>query len=469
MERQVNAISKVRRYITLDACKTLAHALVISRLDYGNALLYGLPSTLMTRLQKVQNSSARKALDAVPHRRLIKKLEAYGIKGGLLIWIENFLSERDRLETLRLPSLCYRKRRGDMLQVYEILKGIDRLESNPFFSLADISNTSGNICTDNAKNMERMQAALQQDDPDLTVYGCSAHWLNLLGQDLTTQSVMKHIVEVQKNVKDMADQLRPVANAIDCCQADSASLAAACDTWLSLLDHPKLQSPALKHIVVRRLKQAILPEHLTAYKLHPEYQGAKLSAAQTEVMNEFLVSKYPTFISELITFQAKSSPYPKAIFTEAALSIDTITWWNAMKPNGMNSDFVVRLLHHLHQSNEFSQTLVKFTTKSGTNLATTRHQNEKPPLPEGGAQPYMTSSAYPSQPAAAAASYNQFRYNQQQDPALTQTPLLPTTSNRSTLRGKWTVGSGLIDGYLQIRLIDLVAGAEVDDLVDTEV
>jgi len=29
------------------------------RLDYDNALLYGLPSTLMTRLQKVQNSSAR--------------------------------------------------------------------------------------------------------------------------------------------------------------------------------------------------------------------------------------------------------------------------------------------------------------------------------------------------------------------------------------------------------------------------
>ena len=70
MERQVNAISKacyyqirnigqIRRYITLDACKTLAHALITSRLDYGNALLYGLPSTLMTRLQKVHNSSAR--------------------------------------------------------------------------------------------------------------------------------------------------------------------------------------------------------------------------------------------------------------------------------------------------------------------------------------------------------------------------------------------------------------------------
>jgi len=70
MERQLNAISKayyyqirnichIRGYITLDACKTLAHGLITSRLDYGNALLYGLPITLMTRLQKVQNSFAR--------------------------------------------------------------------------------------------------------------------------------------------------------------------------------------------------------------------------------------------------------------------------------------------------------------------------------------------------------------------------------------------------------------------------
>ncbi|KAK2160668.1 hypothetical protein LSH36_128g04023 [Paralvinella palmiformis] len=46
--------------------------------------------------------------------------------------------------------------------------------------------------------MQRMRVALQQDDPDLIVYGCSAHWLNLLDQDLTAQSVMKHIVEMQK-------------------------------------------------------------------------------------------------------------------------------------------------------------------------------------------------------------------------------------------------------------------------------
>jgi len=78
MERQINAISKtcyyqirnighIRWYITLDSCKTLAHALITSQLDYGNALLYGLPSTLMTQLQKVQNYSAR--LVTLTHKR----------------------------------------------------------------------------------------------------------------------------------------------------------------------------------------------------------------------------------------------------------------------------------------------------------------------------------------------------------------------------------------------------------------
>ena len=67
MEQQTNAITKacyfqigkIRRFITTDACKTLVHATITSRLDYANVLLYGLPQSLLAKLQRVQNSAAR--------------------------------------------------------------------------------------------------------------------------------------------------------------------------------------------------------------------------------------------------------------------------------------------------------------------------------------------------------------------------------------------------------------------------
>ena len=52
-------IAKIRASLTIVACKTLVHALVISRLDYGNALLYGITDRLLHRLEMIQHSAAR--------------------------------------------------------------------------------------------------------------------------------------------------------------------------------------------------------------------------------------------------------------------------------------------------------------------------------------------------------------------------------------------------------------------------
>ena len=41
-----------------------------------------------------------KAFDSVPHRRLLGKLESYGIHGTLLQWIESFLSDRTQTAML---------------------------------------------------------------------------------------------------------------------------------------------------------------------------------------------------------------------------------------------------------------------------------------------------------------------------------------------------------------------------------
>ena len=52
-------IGFIHKYLAYDAAKIIIHAFVVSKLDYCNSLLYGLPSYLIQKLQHVQNSAAR--------------------------------------------------------------------------------------------------------------------------------------------------------------------------------------------------------------------------------------------------------------------------------------------------------------------------------------------------------------------------------------------------------------------------
>ena len=55
---RVNSVDSIA-YKTTSVCKCLVHALVTSRLDYGNAMLFGLSDRLLHRLERVQRSAAR--------------------------------------------------------------------------------------------------------------------------------------------------------------------------------------------------------------------------------------------------------------------------------------------------------------------------------------------------------------------------------------------------------------------------
>ena len=52
-------MSKIRRFITVEACELLVHSLVSSRIDYANALLYGSPDSQLHRLQRLLHTAAR--------------------------------------------------------------------------------------------------------------------------------------------------------------------------------------------------------------------------------------------------------------------------------------------------------------------------------------------------------------------------------------------------------------------------
>ena len=52
-------ISTIRKYLTTEAATKLVVCLILSRLDYCNSLLFGLPASTIQPLQRIQNSAAR--------------------------------------------------------------------------------------------------------------------------------------------------------------------------------------------------------------------------------------------------------------------------------------------------------------------------------------------------------------------------------------------------------------------------
>ena len=60
----IRRIRSIRDCLTQHATELLIHSLVISRLDYGNGLLYGVSDKLLDKLQRVQNVAARVVVKA---------------------------------------------------------------------------------------------------------------------------------------------------------------------------------------------------------------------------------------------------------------------------------------------------------------------------------------------------------------------------------------------------------------------
>ena len=56
---QLRKLSRLRRYLNTKSVETLVHSMISSQLDYCNSLFIGLPSYLIYRLQKIQNTAAR--------------------------------------------------------------------------------------------------------------------------------------------------------------------------------------------------------------------------------------------------------------------------------------------------------------------------------------------------------------------------------------------------------------------------
>ena len=56
---QLRNISRIRKFLDQDTCHLVIRALVLSKMDYGNALLYGSTQSDLQRLQRIQNWAAK--------------------------------------------------------------------------------------------------------------------------------------------------------------------------------------------------------------------------------------------------------------------------------------------------------------------------------------------------------------------------------------------------------------------------
>ena len=64
---QLRRIGKIRSFLSTYAANKLAVSLILSRLDYCNSLLAGLPDNKLNKLQRIQNHAARLVLRKSRH------------------------------------------------------------------------------------------------------------------------------------------------------------------------------------------------------------------------------------------------------------------------------------------------------------------------------------------------------------------------------------------------------------------
>ena len=100
-------IAAIRRYITREACESLVHAMITSRLDYANSILLGLPHKELNRLQRIQNIAARIILQKPKYEHVTPMLRS-------LHWLP--VDKRIIFKTLTIVFKCIHELAPQYLQ-----------------------------------------------------------------------------------------------------------------------------------------------------------------------------------------------------------------------------------------------------------------------------------------------------------------------------------------------------------------
>ena len=118
-------IGAIRKMITQDAAEKLVHALITSRIDYGNALLYGIPKVQLNRLQRLLHIAARIVTQTPPSVSITPVLKS-------LHWLPIRLRIEYKiiLTTFKTLNGCGPQYLKDLLQPYEPTRTLPSANQN---------------------------------------------------------------------------------------------------------------------------------------------------------------------------------------------------------------------------------------------------------------------------------------------------------------------------------------------------
>ena len=117
--QMLGVIKKTYKTRDADTIATLYKSMVRPHLEYGNAV-WG--PCYMGDLKLVEGVQ-RRATKLIPHL--------------------HDLPYEDRLRALNLPSMEYRRKRGDMLQCFKVMNGLVRIEAKDLFTPTPLASTRG--------------------------------------------------------------------------------------------------------------------------------------------------------------------------------------------------------------------------------------------------------------------------------------------------------------------------------------
>ena len=71
---KITKTTVIGRYLIYDDRKSIVQVVIMSRIDYCNSLLVGVPSTQLSKLQRLQNAAARLVSDVAKYDHITPTL-----------------------------------------------------------------------------------------------------------------------------------------------------------------------------------------------------------------------------------------------------------------------------------------------------------------------------------------------------------------------------------------------------------